>query len=182
MKHILHQDLFRYEGEKSRRFLTKLRYTLFTPGFQFTYCWRNASLAKNPISRLFWAILHRRCMFHTGIQIPIGTKIGEGFKIGHFGNIVINPNAIIGRNFSIAQGALIGNASGKHKGTPKIGDYVIVGANSIIIGGITIGDYVLIAPGAFVNFDVPDNSIVIGNPGRIIPADKPTDKYNVYKI
>ena len=57
-----------------------------------------------------------------------------------------------------------------------------MGANSIVIGGVSIGDYVLIAPGAFVNFDVPSNSIVIGNPGKIIHADRPTDKYNVYLI
>lgn len=182
MNEILQKDLFRYEGDKSRRFLTKLRYILFTPGYQFTYCWRKASLAHNPLSRLFWKVLHRICMFHTGIQIPVGTQIGEGFKIGHFGNIVINPSAVIGRNFSIAQGALIGNAQGKRAGVPTIGDNVICSANSLILGGVTIGNYVMIAPGAFVNFDVPDNSIVIGNPGKIIQSDHPTDKYNVYLV
>lgn len=134
---ILQKDLYRYEGEKSRSFITQLRYILFTPGFQFTYCWRKASLARNLLSRLFWKILHRRCMFHTGIQIPVGTKIGEGLKIGHFGNIVINPSAVIGRNFSIAQGALIGNAQGKRAGVPTIGNNVVVGANSLIVGGGT---------------------------------------------
>ena len=182
MKDILQKDLFRYEGDNSKRLITKLRYILFTPGYQFTYCWRKASLARNPLSRLFWEILHRRCMFHSGIQIPVGTKIGEGFRIGHFGNIVINPSAVIGRNFSIAQGALIGSASGKRAGVPTIGDNVICSANSLILGGVKIGNYVMIAPGAFVNFDVPDNSIVIGNPGKIIPANRPTDKYNVYLV
>jgi len=182
MTDILQKDLYRYEGEKSRSLLTQLRYILFTPGFQFTYCWRKASMARNPLSKLFWKILHRRCMFHSGIQIPVGTKIGEGLKIGHFGNIVINPGAVIGRNFSIAQGALIGNAQGKRAGVPTIGNNVVVGANSLILGGVIIGDYVMIAPGAFVNFDVPDNSIVIGNPGKIIPSNRPTDKYNVYLV
>jgi len=182
MKDILQKDLYRYEGEKSRSLITQLRYILFTLGYQFTYCWRKASIARNPISRLFWRILHRRCMFHSGIQIPVGTKIGEGLKIGHFGSIVINPGAVIGRNFSIAEGCLIGNAQGKRKGVPAIGDNVSMGANSMVVGGVKIGDYVLIAPGAFVNFDVPDNSIVIGNPGKIIPSDHPTDKYNVYRV
>lgn len=182
MKDILQKDLYRYEGERSRRWLTKIRYILFTPGYQFTYCWRMASMTRNPVMRLFWKILHRRCMFHSGIQIPVGTKIGEGLRIGHFGNIVINPAAVIGRNFSIAQGCLIGNAQGKRKGAPTIGDNVIMSANSLIVGGVSVGDYVMIAPGAFVNFDVPSHSIVIGNPGKIIPSERPTDKYNVYKI
>lgn len=182
MKDVLKKDLFRYEGELSTKILVKLRYILFTPGFQFTYCWRHASEAHNPLSRLFWKVLHRWCMFHTGIQIPIGTQIEPGLKIGHFGGIVINPNAKIGKNFSIAQGALIGNAQGKRKGVPTIGANVIMGANSIVVGGVTIGDYVLIAPGAFVNFDVPAHSIVIGNPGSIKHSEAPTNKYNVYTI
>lgn len=182
MKDILLKDLYRYEGKNSKRWSIRLRYIFFTPGFQFTYCWRNATLARNIISRLFWRLLHRRCMFHSGIQIPVGTNIGEGLKIGHFGNIVINPQAVIGRNFSIAQGCLIGNAQGKKAGVPKIGDNVIMCANSMILGGVTIGNFVMIAPGAFVNFDVPDNSIVIGNPGKIIRKERPTDKYNVFLV
>lgn len=179
---ILQKDLYRYEGNRSESLLVRMRYVLFTPGFSFTYCWRKASLARNPFSKIFWSVLHRRCMFHTGIQIPVGTHIGEGFKIGHFGTIVVNPGAVIGKNFSIAEGALIGNAQGKHAGVPVIGDNVIISANAIVIGGITIGDYVMIAPGAFVNFDVPAHSIVIGNPGKIIASDRPTDRYNVYTV
>ena len=104
-------------------------------------------------------------------------------KIGHFGNIVINPAAKIGRNFNIAQGCLIGNSQGKHAGVPVIGDNVVMGANSIVVGNAVIGNDVLIAPGGFVNFDVPDNSIVIGNPGKIIRRDSsPTVKYIVYSL
>lgn len=182
MKKILQQDLFRYIGKGNQKFINRLRYILFTPGFQYIYCFRHASSSRNPISRFIWKILLRRCMFHSGIQIPAGTEIGPGFRISHFGNIVVNPAAKIGKNFSIAQGALIGSADGKHKGIPVIGDNVIMSANSVVIGGINVGDYVMIAPGAFVNFDVPTHSIVIGNPGRIIPSNHPTDKYNIYKV
>ena len=54
---------------------------------------------------------------------------------------MVNPAAKIGKNFSIAQGALIGSADGKHKGVPVVGDNVIISANSVVIGGISIGDY-----------------------------------------
>lgn len=182
MKKIIQQDLYRYIGDGNRSIVNRLRYVLFTPGFQYIYCFRHASSARNPLSRIFWKILLRRCMFHSGIQIPAGTKIGPGFRISHFGSIVVNPEAKIGVNFSIAQGALIGSAAGKKSGYPTIGDNVIMSANSTVIGGVIIGDYVMIAPGAFVNFDVPSHSIVIGNPGKIIPSDHPTDRYNVYKI
>lgn len=119
----------------------------------------------------------------THIQIPPQCQIGEGLYIGHFGSIIINPEAIIGRNFSIAAGTLVGNAQGKRKGTPTIGNNVYMGRNAIVIGGIKIGNNVLIAPGAFVNFDVPDNCIVVGNPGKIIQKDSsPTKKYMVYTV
>lgn len=182
MNNIIQQDLYRYEGERSRSLIIKLRYFLFTPGFQFTYFFRKASISKNPVLRLFWKICHRISMWHTQIQIPVGTNIGPGLRILHFGTIVVNPDASIGKNFSIAQGALIGSAQGKRAGIPVIGDNVIMSANSVVIGGVTIGDYVMIAPGAFVNFDVPSHSIVVGNPGKIIASNRPTDKYNVYTI
>ena len=183
MKQILLDDLYRYEGERSRDLIVKLRYILFTPGFTFIYFFRRAALAKNLFSKALWVVLHRITMWITGIQIPIGTQIGHGFRIVHFGTIVVNPDAQIGKNFNISQGCLIGNAQGKREGVPTIGDNVCMNANSVIIGGVHIGNHVLIAPGAFVNFDVPDNSIVIGNPGQIIPRESsPTDKYIVYPI
>lgn len=183
MKHIIKQDLYRYIGNDCNSFIKQLRYILFTPGFRYIYFFRHVQLAKNFISKTFWSILLKLCSFKFGIQIPASTSIGPGFRIVHFGTIVVNPETIIGKNFNISQGALIGNAQGRHRGAPIIGDNVCLNANAIIIGGVTIGNNVLIAPGAFVNFDVPDNSIVIGNPGKIIPRDEnPTTKYIVYSI
>ena len=125
----------------------------------------------------------RVMMYVFGIQIPYQTKIGEGLKFGHWGTIVVNPYARIGKNFSISHGCLVGNAQGKRKGVPTIGDNVYMNANAVVVGGVTIGNNVLIAPNAFVNFDVPDNSIVIGNPGQIIQRESsPTAKYMVYPV
>lgn len=175
-------DLYRYEGNACHKLKTKFRYFFFTAGYRYTYLFRKTNNASNILSRVFWKFLLRQCMLRTGIQIPDGTLIGPGLKIGHFGTIVINPEAKIGRNFNIAHGTLIGNSQGKKAGVPIIGDNVCLQANSIVVGGVTIGDNVLIAPGAFVNFDVPSNSIVIGNPGKIIPKPNPTAKYMVYPL
>lgn len=61
--------------------------------------------------RVFYLIFLRLCMLRTGIQIPYQTKIDAGFRIVHFGTIVINPGAKIGKNFNIANGVTIGSAS-----------------------------------------------------------------------
>lgn len=70
MNAILRQDLYRYIGDRNRSYLSRLRYIWFTPGYQYIYCFRHVALARNPISRLFWKVLLRRCMFHSGIQAP----------------------------------------------------------------------------------------------------------------
>lgn len=178
---MLKEDLYRYEGERSKSFGVKLRYLFFTPGFAFTFFFRRASACKTIFGKILYYPFYHITKVITGIQIPIGTKIGKGLKIGHFGTIVVNPFAEIGENFNIAQGCLVGNALGKRKGVPKIGNNVVMSANSVVIGNVTIGNNVLIAPLAFVNVDVPDNCIVIGNPAKIIQKDSsPTSKYIVF--
>lgn len=121
-------------------------------------------------------------MLRTGIQIPPETNIAEGFRVVHFGHIVINPMAKIGKNFNIAQGVTIGSAEGKRSGAPIIGDNVCIQPNAVVVGGITIGDDAFIAPNAFVNIDVPAGCIAIGNPAEIIIKEKASAKYIVYKI
>lgn len=182
MSNILEKDLYRFIGDKNRSFLMRLRYFFFTPGFRYIFYFRKTQNASNKVSKLFWLLLLRRQMIKTGIQIPYQTKIGEGFRIVHFGAIVVNPDAVMGKNFNISEGCLIGNSQGRKRGVPTIGNNVCMNANSIIIGGVTIGDNVVIAPGAFINFDVPDNAVVVGNPGKVILKDNPSAKYIVYPV
>lgn len=135
MKDYNKKDLFRYEGNGCHSLKTQMRYLLCTPGFQYSYCFRHAHNASNPISKVFWSIMLRGMMYVFGIQIPSQTRIGEGLKFGHWGTIVVNPGAQIGKNFSISHGALVGNAQGKNKGVPIIGDNVVMFANSVVVGG-----------------------------------------------
>ena len=117
------------------------------------------------------------------MDIPAKVEIGKGLRIEHIGGIVINSEAKLGENITLLNGVLIGAQNrGKKKGFPVIGNYVWIGTNSIIVGGIHIGNNVLIAPGAYVNFDVPDNSIVIGNPGRIIERENATEGYIINPV
>jgi acetyltransferase-like isoleucine patch superfamily enzyme len=49
-----------------------------------------------------------------------------------------------------------------------IGKNVFLGANAVVLPGVSIGDYSIIGAGAVVTKDVPANSIVVGNPARIV--------------
>lgn len=48
-----------------------------------------------------------------------------------------------------------------------IGKDVWVGANSIILPGVTIGDYSIVAAGSVVTKDVPSGVLVAGNPAIV---------------
>lgn len=56
----------------------------------------------------------------------------------------------------------------KEKGYTYISDDVWIGANAIIMAGITVGRGAIIGAGAIVTHDIPPFSIVVGNPGRVI--------------
>ena len=49
-----------------------------------------------------------------------------------------------------------------------IGDDVWIGANAVILDGVTISSHSIVAAGAIVTKDIPAYSIVGGNPARII--------------
>ncbi len=181
MDNILKSDLYRYAGQTNTRSFIK---SWYKPGFRYLYFLRTENLTKYKIFKLICRCFLRRYSIKYGIQIPRGTKIGKGFYIGHFGNIIINNLSVIGENCNIAQGVTIGRTNrGEKKGTPILGNQVWIGVNAVIVGNVNIGNNVLIAPLTFVNVNVPDNSIVVGNPCVIKPKLNATEGYinNVLK-
>jgi serine O-acetyltransferase len=124
----------------------------------------------------------RRTSSETGWR-PQKTQIGEGFYLGHWGTVVINPKVKIGKNCNIMQGVTIAQANrGKHEGVPEIGNEVWIGTNAVIVGKVKVGNNVLIAPNVYLNTDVPDNSVVVGNPAQIISKLNATEDYINHKV
>ncbi len=150
----------------------KLFFKILT-GFHFSaedFCIIGYILAKK--SGFFLKRRYKKFSEKNGIEIDSFQNIDSGLNLVHPYCITINPLARIGKNCVIFKGATVGSIrSGKRKGFPTIGDNVVIGLNSTIVGGVTIGDDVFVAPNAFVNFDVPSHSLVIGNPGVIIAKE-----------
>ncbi len=176
MNDVTKKDLYRYGGLTGISGLLK---GLKKPGFRYTYLLRKMETAgRYSPAYIFYSLFKRHYSYKYGFQIPAGTLIGAGFFLGHFGNVVINGDATIGRNCNIAHGVTIGQSNrGARKGVPSIGNNVWIGANAVIVGKITIGNNVLIAPLTYVNTDIPENSIVIGNPCKIIGKENATGGY-----
>ncbi|KMQ72119.1 serine acetyltransferase [Chryseobacterium koreense] len=154
------------------------------PNLHFVYLLRKTQqFPKKSFWGIWWRLILRHHQIKYGFQIYPETEIGEGFYLGHWGMVVINPKTKIGKNCNIAQGVTIAQANrGKNEGVPEIGDEVWIGPNAVIVGKIKIGDNVLIGPNSYVNFDVPSNSVVIGNPGQISANQFATESYINHKI
>lgn len=105
----------------------------------------------------------------TGIEIHPRAVIGRGFFIDHGMGVVIGETTIIGDFVTLFQGVTLGG-TGKDRGKrhPTLGNHVVVGAGAKVLGNITIGDFVKIGANSVVLRSVPSNSTVIGIPGRII--------------
>ena len=110
-----------------------------------------------------------------GAQINIGknTRI-HGSCIHAFKRIDIGRDCLIAANCQIFDSNGHNSLPDKRKtnnGTAKeikIGDNVWIGANSIILPGVSIGSNSIIAAGSVVNKSVPSEHIAGGNPAKLI--------------
>lgn len=117
-------------------------------------------------------IIYKHIQHKTGIQLPIGTKIGEGLCFYHYGCIVIAQEVVIGRYASIHQGVTIGRIfNGKKAGVPTIGNNVVIFAGAKILGKVNIGDNAVIGANAVVTSDIPKGSVAVGCPARVLSSD-----------
>lgn len=107
----------------------------------------------------------------TGIEIHPGAKIGRRLFIDHGMGVVIGETTEIGDDCLIYKGVVLGGTTlEKKKRHPTLGNRVIIGSNSTVLGAITIGDGARIGSGSVVVKPVPAGATVVGVPGRIVES------------
>lgn len=160
---LLKEDYARYCDHRWS-LLNVIRDKRSIPGLDYMFWFRLANAFKES------GICHRFCIakltckgIKYGFDIPFDTKIGGGFCIKHFGLLIINHQCVIGKNFTVVPGTIIGKSKGK---VPIIGNNVHAGANVSIVGGVTIGDNAGIGAGSVVVHSVDGNTVVAGNPAK----------------
>jgi carbonic anhydrase/acetyltransferase-like protein (isoleucine patch superfamily) len=76
----------------------------------------------------------------------------------------------VGVPLTIGKGVTIGHKVMLHG--CEIGDYSLIGINSVVLNGAKIGKYCVIGANSLIteNMQIPDGSLVMGSPAKIIKA------------
>ena len=105
----------------------------------------------------------------TGIEIHPGAKIGKRLFIDHGMGIVFGETAEIGDNCTIYHGVTLGG-TGKDTGKrhPTLGNNVLIGAGTKVLGPVYIGDNARIGAGSVVLRNLPANCTAVGVPAEVV--------------
>ena len=110
--------------------------------------------------------------------IKMGMEVGKNFK--RLNGVILDPAHCwlikIGDNVTLAPRVhiLCHDASTKtflnytKIGRVIIGNNVFIGAESVVLAGVSIGNNVIIGANSTVTKDVPDNSVYVGSPAKLL--------------
>ncbi|MDR3765235.1 MAG: serine O-acetyltransferase [Acidobacteriota bacterium] len=122
--------------------------------------------------RLLARSLSQLSRFWTGVEIHPGAQLGRRLFIDHGMGVVIGETAIVGDDVTLYHGVTLGGTSlEKKKRHPTLGNGVVIGNTSSVLGDIVIGDNSRVGAGSVVLRDVPPNCTVVGVPAHIVYRD-----------
>lgn len=100
----------------------------------------------------------------TGVYVPPYTDIGDQVFLGPHAVCTNDPYPVR------RDDGLVG---------PTLSDHVSVGANAVILPGVTVGEGSFVAAGAVVTEDVPPETLAVGAPATHEPLPEPLDGRNL---
>ena len=114
-----------------------------------------------------------------GCYFNVGTTFIDDWKIEIGSNCLFGPNVTLcttGHPISPNH-----RMDGMYSFPIKIGNTCWIGANVIILPGITIGDHSVIGAGSVVTKDIPANVVAAGNPCRVLRQIDERDETYYFK-
>ncbi len=106
-------------------------------------------------------------------------RIGSRTRIG-LGNTIIGP-VTIGNDVRLAQNVVLSGLNHNYEDVSMpiheqgvstaiitVEEETWIGANCVVVAGVTIGKHCIIAGGSVVTKDIPAYSVAVGNPARVV--------------
>jgi len=123
-----------------------------------------------------------------GIHTHLGKNVYANFNLTLVDDthIYIGDYVMIGPNVTIATAGHPIEPSLRKKVAQfnipvTIGNNVWLGANTVILPGVTVGENSVIGAGSIVTKDIPPNVVAVGNPCRVLREISEHDKEFYYK-
>lgn len=114
----------------------------------------------------------RNCKIDAYVYIEEKVVIGDNCKIKPFvfipTGVTIEDDVFIGPNVTFTNDKYPKAHGGWDLLETRVKKGASIGANSVILPGLTVGERALIGAGSVITRDVPDNAVVAGNPARIL--------------
>jgi serine O-acetyltransferase len=160
----LKQDLARYPFRRQHFWRVKLLIT--SPGASSVFFYRLQKYSYDSGWLLIAYFIQRLNLLLHSIDIVPGAQIGPGLRIDHPVGIVIGGKVSIGVNCTILHQVTLGtrqiDIDKYNDGFPVIGDNVIIGCGSSVLGRVTVGDNATIGAGSIILKEVFENKTVYG--------------------
>jgi UDP-2-acetamido-3-amino-2,3-dideoxy-glucuronate N-acetyltransferase len=125
----------------------------------------------NNQANLYKCKIGKNCKIGAFVYVEEGVVIGDDCKIKPFvfipTGVTIRDSVFIGPNVSFTNDKYPRVEGGWTLLPTRVEKGASIGANSVILPGVTIGEDALVGAGSVVTEDVPNRAIVAGNPARI---------------
>lgn len=114
------------------------------------------------------------CSLGQNVFVASGVQLGDNCKVQN--NVSLYTGVSAGNNVFIGPSAVFTNVNNPRAAINRRGAYlstilkdgVSIGANAVIVCGVTLHNYAFVGAGSVVTKDVPAYGLVVGNPARQI--------------
>lgn len=170
-KELVHSDVAALRGGTGTSWLSILARLPFVPGVLASLILRAQQVLHRSGRSRAARLLQTVGNVLVGADFGPGMVIGPGLRLMHPVGVTMGWGARVGANVTFAGGVTLAaryydEVEGTEQAFPVIEDNAMIGAHSVLVGGVRIGRNSVVGANSVVISDVPPNTVVLGVPAR----------------